>query len=349
MANAALTGFLQGFTGTSLQLLQLHEAKRRHDEQQALQKEQLRILRDRAKGQQAEFELRQAQALQKLLQPQRLGAPGDVFQLPTGEIQQLGEKSDKLSVDQQVFRALQSELGSPTAAFSELMRLKQKPQRFGAEREALASSMFAGQSFEALTPAQQEQINQRIVQQRIDISAAQKAEAPIPSEIAVRLASADAGVHVANDIFQLFSPTFTGPLTGRAGSIKQILGMTEDQEDQLRQSTLVLAEMVIRSRTGAQASEAELVRSLKQMPSLNDQPTVFLNKLKAVTRQLLGQREAVTRAVRATRGQGGPPAPKPLFEIEVPTGERTPAGRVTGEPRQQTPPGGFTIKGIREK
>lgn len=71
MPNDQLSGFLQGFTGMSLNLLQFKERQRQHEEQQALQKEQLRILRDRAKGQQADFELKQAEALQKLMSGQR--------------------------------------------------------------------------------------------------------------------------------------------------------------------------------------------------------------------------------------------------------------------------------------
>ena len=162
-------------------------------------------------------------------------------------------------------------------------------------------------------------------QDKLALASAQKADVPLPSELVTRIGASDYGVRLANDIYQLFEPAFTGPITGRIGSVRQILSLTKDQENQFRQSTLVLAEMIIRSRTGAQASEAELKRSLKQMPDVNDPPGVFLSELKAVTRQLLGQRESISAGLAATRKEGGPPQPKPLFEVGLPERKAAPA------------------------
>lgn len=196
--------------------------------------------------------------------------------------------------------------------------LEEATQRYGIEYEAYASQMFANKPYRALKPEEQAQVITRVQDDKLALASAQKSDTPLPAELVTRIGASDYGVRLANDIYQMFEPIFTGPIAGRVGTVRTLLGLTDDQEAQFRQSALVLAEMIIRSRTGAQASEAELKRSLAQMPDVNDPPNVFLSELKAVTRQLIGQRESISAGIAATRKEGGPLQPKPLFETDVP-------------------------------
>lgn len=281
-----------------------------------------------------EFHLKQTGKTEETLT--KLG-PEDV--LVTGKGKEVARGlGKKLSPDEQVFASLQKQGLSVQEAYEKLTALKTRSQKFGVEREAVASELYNA-TFGDLDSAQQAAVNNRIKQDRIDVGAAQRAQSPVPVAIATRMAASDSAIKTANDIYQIFAPAFTGPLAGRAGSVREKLGLTSDQEAQFRQSVFVLAEQIIRSRTGAQASFAELQNALKGMPAVNLPSNVFLSRLKSVTRQMVSTRESLADALKATRSEGGAPSPVPLFDISVPQGSVSTgtSGAATGPGA----PGGF--------
>ena len=68
MANAGLTGFLQGLTGTSLALYKLNQARQAEIAREEAQKEQLKLLQQRLKGAEADRQLKEQQMALELSQ-----------------------------------------------------------------------------------------------------------------------------------------------------------------------------------------------------------------------------------------------------------------------------------------
>jgi len=164
--------------------------------------------------------------------------------------------------------------------------LAQTEPDFGDVREAIAQAEF-GNSFNQLDQTQKQQVLAKVKSDAEAFQAAGRSEAPLPSELIVRMGASNTALRIGNDIFKLFAPVFTGPLVGRVGSLKQILGLTKAQENQFRQSLEAFNEFIIRSRTGAQASFGEMQTMRNQNPSVNEKPGVVLDKLKATMRQLM--------------------------------------------------------------
>lgn len=98
-----------------------------------------------------------------------------------------------------------------------------------------------------------------------------------PSEreaIASNLATDDA----LNNLRSLVEDNFVGPIKGRAGGIKDIFGLNTPQESEFRAATSAFRNQVIKEITGAQMSEQEATRILKQVPQEKDPPSVWLAK-----------------------------------------------------------------------
>ena len=76
-----------------------------------------------------------------------------------------------------------------------------------------------------------------------------------------------------------------GPLSGRAASLRQLLpgalGLDDDQFAMMKVYTQTLLNFTVRMITGAQMSQAEAVRIMDQIPTVNDRMGVFKAKLHA--------------------------------------------------------------------
>ncbi len=98
-----------------------------------------------------------------------------------------------------------------------------------------------------------------------------------PSEreaIASNLATDDA----LNNLRNLVDANFVGPIKGTVGGIKDIFGLNTPQESEFRAATSTFRNQVIKEITGAQMSEKEATRILKQVPQEKDPPSVWLAK-----------------------------------------------------------------------
>ncbi len=124
-----------------------------------------------------------------------------------------------------------------------------------------------------------------------------------PSEreaVATNLATDDA----LNDLRNLVDANFVGPIKGAVGGIKDIFGLNTPQESEFRAATSAFRNQVIKEITGAQMSEAEAKRILKQVPQEKDPPSVWLakwNQSKRNLERIRRRREQVQKRARATQ------------------------------------------------
>ena len=106
-----------------------------------------------------------------------------------------------------------------------------------------------------------------------------------PSEreaIATNLATDDA----LNDLRALVDANFVGPIKGTIGGIRDIFGLNTPQESEFRAATSTFRNQIIKEITGAQMSENEAKRILKQVPQEKDPPSVWLAKWKQSKKNL---------------------------------------------------------------
>lgn len=124
-----------------------------------------------------------------------------------------------------------------------------------------------------------------------------------PSEreaIASNLATDDA----LNNLRGLVDANFIGPIKGTVGGIKDIFGLNTPQESEFRAATSTFRNQVIKEITGAQMSEKEATRILKQVPQEKDPPSVWLakwNQSKKNLERIRRRRAEVQRRARITQ------------------------------------------------
>lgn len=83
-----------------------------------------------------------------------------------------------------------------------------------------------------------------------------------------------------NNLNYLFDANFVGPITGRAGTVKDIFGMNPQNQSEFNAATFAFKNQIIKQITGAQMSEPEAKRIMKQVPDVNDPPSVWKAKWK---------------------------------------------------------------------
>lgn len=125
------------------------------------------------------------------------------------------------------------------------------------------------------------------------------------------IAETRATIGLMDNIKGLFDETFVGPITGRVGSVKNIFGANTKQQSDFIAASSALKNTIIKSVTGAQMSEAESKRILKQVPNENDAPEVWLSKWEQTNRNLeeLNKRrlEVIKQSgLRVPEGGGAP-------------------------------------------
>lgn len=128
------------------------------------------------------------------------------------------------------------------------------------------------------------------------------------------IASSRSSIGALENLKTLFNKNYVGPLKGRVGKAKDIFGQNPMAQSQFYAATAAFKNLIIKQITGAQMSEQEADRIMKQVPSENDPPTVWQAKweqsLKNVQRLLNEQ-----------------------IRILGETGIRTPTGTKTGRPQ----------------
>jgi hypothetical protein len=92
------------------------------------------------------------------------------------------------------------------------------------------------------------------------------------------IAEAQASIDNLQNLRGLFDESFVGPIAGRVGTVNQIFGRNEAQRERFIAATAAFKNQIIKEITGAQMSEVEANRILKQIPDVNDPPSVWLAK-----------------------------------------------------------------------
>ncbi len=112
----------------------------------------------------------------------------------------------------------------------------------------------------------------------------------MPASAAERTAIAGgrASLDALDNLKTLFdSPrTSTGPIVGRTSPILGLVGMTTDEQEAFMAATSAFRNHVIKEITGAQMSEPEAKRIMKQIPEETDPPTRWKAKYEQTKRNL---------------------------------------------------------------
>lgn len=89
-----------------------------------------------------------------------------------------------------------------------------------------------------------------------------------------KIAETRASLDALDNLKTLFDnvQTKTGPITGRISPIAGLIGMTTDEQEAFMAATSAFKNAIIKEITGAQMSEQEAGRIMKQIPDITDPP-----------------------------------------------------------------------------
>lgn len=90
-----------------------------------------------------------------------------------------------------------------------------------------------------------------------------------------KLASGAASLDSLANLKSLYDKSFVGPVAGRAGKVKNVFGLNPKEQSEFLAATAAFRNSIIKEITGAQMSEPEAKRILKQVPDEYDPPTVW--------------------------------------------------------------------------
>ena len=93
-----------------------------------------------------------------------------------------------------------------------------------------------------------------------------------------KLATGEASLSNLNNLRNLFNESYVGPLAGRVGKVKDIFGGNPEKQSNFNAATHAFKNQIIKEITGAQMSEPEAKRIMKQVPDVNDPPSVWKAK-----------------------------------------------------------------------
>jgi len=100
------------------------------------------------------------------------------------------------------------------------------------------------------------------------------------------LATGEAALSTLDNLRGLYSDAFTGPVAGRIGKVKDVFGGNTDKQSEFNAATSAFKNQIIKEITGAQMSEPEAKRIMKQVPDVNDPPSVWKAKWKQSRRNI---------------------------------------------------------------
>jgi hypothetical protein len=137
--------------------------------------------------------------------------------------------------------------------------------------------------------------------------------------LAERVAGAQTALGTIHELKQLYPKvqgffTGIGPASGRFSEFMQGTPLTDANTDFGAFSTrsATLANSVIKAITGAQMSEPEAVRLMKQIPTTHDKPALWTQKADALEQNL---NDTITNIHNVNRGGGMPVTPERLQEL----------------------------------
>lgn len=166
------------------------------------------------------------------------------------------------------------------------------------------------------TKKQKQAYLDRVGGPQVEISLGKPASASERTAIAETRASIDA----LDNLKALFDSTKTkvGPIKGRIAPTAGLLGLTTDEQEAFMAATSAFKNAVIKDITGAQMSEVEAKRIMKQIPDITDPPTRWLAKWRQTKRNL----EFIQRRRTQVLRQSGlrPPQGKEAILPDLPSG-----------------------------
>ena len=109
---------------------------------------------------------------------------------------------------------------------------------------------------------------------------ATKPKAPPSAGERIDIADALASEDALNNLGTLFDKAFVGPVTGRVGQVKELFGGNPQQQSEFLAATAAFKNAIIKQITGAQMSEPEAKRIVKQIPLPEDPPISWKSKRK---------------------------------------------------------------------
>ena len=96
-----------------------------------------------------------------------------------------------------------------------------------------------------------------------------------------------AAVDSLNNLNTLFKTSYVGPIAGRAGTALDIFGGNKQARSEFIAATAAFKNQVIKEITGAQMSEPEAKRIMKQIPDVNNPPSVWKARHKQSIKNLV--------------------------------------------------------------
>ncbi len=153
-----------------------------------------------------------------------------------------------------------------------------------------------------------------------------------PASPAERTAIAEsrASMDALDNMKTLFdsAQTKTGPITGRTSPLAGLVGLTTDEQESFMAATSAFKNQVIKDITGAQMSEQEAARIMKQIPDIIDPPARWRAKWEQTKKNL----EFLQRRREEVLRQSGLKVPT---AEEVPTTSPVQSQETSGPSRQQ--------------
>lgn len=171
---------------------------------------------------------------------------------------------------------------------------KPPPRRnFGALREAEASAMYGGKSFEELEPAQQAEVNDKVYKQKLRLEAAKIEQGPLPVEARKKIAELRSIGGSVKELLKTFRPEFVGKgnflqnkfqlMAGTADpALTAFTGLYNDTLDKLA-----------RERTGAVIGEDEARQFRSILGSLWDEPATIQKRMEQLLHTIVRQEDTV--------------------------------------------------------
>jgi hypothetical protein len=149
-------------------------------------------------------------------------------------------------------------------------------QQIAARKLALINRLEAIPS-EKRTKGQQAKLDKALIgQPLVQIGLGKPASAAERTSIAEARASMDALDNIKN----LYDESYVGPIKGRVAPGKGLFGFTEEKQEEFMAATSAFKNSIIKQITGAQMSEPEAKRIMKQIPDITDPPARWKAKHK---------------------------------------------------------------------
>ena len=220
-----------------------------------------------------------------------------------------------------------------------------KPQ-YGQDFARVARSAF-NKDPDALTDEEFKEADKILEQRELSIARERAGQQPLTPQVADNITTYNSIIDGLNQADKLFDPSVLGPLAGRGVPIAQLWGASSPQTNQLRTTLELVGESWKRLQTGAAISNTEYKNFAKQLPTLNDHPDVFLDKMRTFGAFIQNKGKSYASLVATPRSEVSSQIVPLALTDHSKAGHGVTLPQVLPQSEQTKP--AFTIKGIREK